>query len=57
MKRADDIDDGDILTWEVQLRREGTLPPEVQGLLLEAVSDLLNQVAGWESAAWNHPDD
>lgn len=24
----------DLLTWEVQLRREGTLPPEAQAALL-----------------------
>lgn len=36
-QRSDDIDENDLLTWEVQLRREGTLPPQVQECLLEAL--------------------
>ena len=36
-RRPDDIDETDLLTWEVQLRREGTLPPDVQHCLLEAL--------------------
>ena len=28
----------DLLTWEMQLRKEGTLPPEVQRYLLEHVA-------------------
>lgn len=38
-KRPEDIRDDDLLTWEIQLRREGTLPPEVQSVLLQAVRD------------------
>jgi hypothetical protein len=33
-----DITADDLLTWEVQFRREGTLPPEVQRRLLERVA-------------------
>jgi hypothetical protein len=40
--RAYEITEGDLLTWEVQLRREGTLPPEVQALLLEHVTRRLS---------------
>lgn len=36
-QRSDEIDENDLLTWEVQLRREGTLPPQVQERLLEAL--------------------
>lgn len=30
-----EIKDADLLTWEVQFKREGTLPPEAQRRLLE----------------------
>lgn len=30
-----DITENDLLTWEMQLKREGTLPFEVQRALLE----------------------
>lgn len=33
------ITEDDILRWEIQLKREGTLPPEVQLRLLEHVAD------------------
>lgn len=33
------INEHDLLTWEIQLQREGTLPPEVQRRLLEHVAD------------------
>jgi hypothetical protein len=44
-----DINDNDLLTWEIQLRREGTLPPEVQGRLLGQCRHLLDQVDELES--------
>lgn len=37
--RPEDITEDDLLTWEVQLRKEGTLPPEVQLRLLEHAAD------------------
>lgn len=37
----DNITEDDLLTWEIQLRREGTLPPDVQARLIEAVRDEL----------------
>lgn len=33
------ITSSDLLTWELQMRREGTLPPEVQLRLLEHVAN------------------
>jgi peptidoglycan hydrolase CwlO-like protein len=35
-----EVTDNDMLTWEMQLRREGTLPPEVQRKLLALVAEL-----------------
>lgn len=35
------ITDDELLTWEIQLKREGTLPPEVQRRLLEHAADRL----------------
>lgn len=37
--RPEDITEDDLLTWELQLRKEGTLPPDVQRQLLEHVGD------------------
>lgn len=34
-----EITESDLLTWQVQFQREGTLPPEVQRRLLEHVSN------------------
>lgn len=34
-----EIEDDDLLTWEMQFRREGTLPADVQRLLLENALD------------------
>ena len=45
MKQAYEITDDDLLSWELQLQREGTLPPEAQRLLLEAVKDLTEEIA------------
>lgn len=36
-----DFTDDDLLTWELQLKREGTLPPEIQQRLLEAAAESL----------------
>lgn len=33
------ITEHDLLTWELQLKREGTLPPEIQRRLLEQLAD------------------
>lgn len=30
-----EVTEDNLLTWELQLRREGTLPPEVQVALVE----------------------
>jgi hypothetical protein len=35
------ITEDDLLTYEIQLKREGTLPTEVQRRLLEHVADRL----------------
>lgn len=43
-QRSCDITDDDLLTWEVQLRREGTLPPEVQERLLGMVRNLCDEI-------------
>lgn len=39
--RAEEITEDDLLRWEIQLKREGTLPPEAQRLLLELASERL----------------
>lgn len=49
MKRFDDLNENDILTMEVQLRREGTLPPADQALLLEALRHHMATVAAYEN--------
>lgn len=33
------LSDSDLLTMELQLRKEGTLPPDVQRRLLEYIAD------------------
>lgn len=33
------ITDDDLLTWEIQLKREGTLPVDVQRRLLEHLAE------------------
>lgn len=35
--RFEDITEADLFEWELILRREGTLPPEVQRLMLECL--------------------
>lgn len=39
MPAHDAITEHDLLTWELQLKREGTLPPEVQVRMLEYLAD------------------
>lgn len=34
-----EITDHDLLTWELQFAKEGTLPPEVQRRLLEHLAE------------------
>ena len=50
-----EITHDDLLTWEVQLKREGTLPPEIIIRLMEHVGDRLvavdpSQLRKYESA-------
>ena len=34
-----EISEDELLTWEIQLKREGQLPPDVQRRLLEYVAE------------------
>ena len=45
-----DITENDVLTWELTLAKEGTLPPRVQELLLRGLRDLLQADDDIESA-------
>ena len=42
-RRVDDLDESDLFTWQVQLKREGTLPPEIQQRLLEVLEYVLDE--------------
>lgn len=53
-QRSCDITDDDILTWEVQLRREGTLPPQVQERLLEHLRHFVEEVDALNDQIANH---
>lgn len=38
-----EITEDDLLTWELQLTREGTLPPDVQRRLLEVAGQFIEK--------------